>query len=130
MQGHMKKPHTEEVSMTFTGPVAMMEQALEKMRALGFESAEQLALKQQVEGSTPWREASYFKDIKDDELPSVFLSGARYREGLTQVELSERSGIPRRHISEMENGKRPIGKANAKKLAEVLNIDPRRLLTV
>ena len=129
MQGHMKKPHTEEVSMTFTGPVAMMEQALETMRSLGFESAEQLALKQQGEGSIPWRESSYFKEIEDNP-PAAFLSGARYREGLTQVELSERSGIPRRHISEMENGKRPIGKANAKKLAEVLNIDPRRLLTV
>lgn len=129
MQGHMKKPHTEEVSMTFTGPVAMMEQALETMRSLGFESAEQLALKQQGEGSISWRESKYFTEIEDNS-PAAFLSGARYREGLTQVELSERSGIPRRHISEMENGKRPIGKANAKKLAEVLNIDPRRLLSV
>jgi hypothetical protein len=30
----------------------------------------------------------------------------------------------------MENGRRPIGKANARKLAEALNIDPRRLLSV
>lgn len=130
MQGHMKKHHTDEVSMTFTGPIAMMEQALEVMRSLGFETEEQQPSNGEVKGSTPWREASYFKDINDDELPSIFLSGARYREGLTQVELAERSGIPRRHISEMENGKRPIGKANARKLAEVLNIDPRRLLSV
>lgn len=130
MQEHMKKPHTDEVSMTFTGPITMMEQALEVMRSLGFETEEQLPSKQMVEGSIPWREASYFRGIKTDELPFVFLSGARYREGLTQVELAERSGIPRRHISEMENGKRPIGKVNARKLAEVLNIDPRRLLSV
>lgn len=130
MQGHMKKPHTDEVSMTFTGPITMMEQALEVMRSLGFETEEPKTSNPEVGGSIPWREVNYFKDIKEDELPSVFLSGARYREGLTQVELAERSGIPRRHISEMENGKRPIGKANARKLAEVLNIDPRRLLSV
>ena len=129
MQGHMKKPHTDEVSMTFTGPITMMEQALEAMRSLGFESEEQLVANQQGEGSIPWRETSYFKEI-EHKLPSVFLSGARHREGLTQVELAERSGIPRRHISEMENNKRPIGKMNARKLAEVLNIDPRRLLSV
>lgn len=130
MPGHMKKPHTDAISITFTGPIAMAAEALEAMRSLGFETEEQLIRNQKVEGSIPWRESKYFKDIKDDELPSVFLSGARYREGLTQVELSERSGIPRRHISEMENGKRPIGKANARKLAEILNIDPRRLLSV
>ncbi len=129
MQGHMKKPHTEEVSMTFTGPIAMMEQALEAMRSLGFETEEQLIRNQQAEGSIPWRETSYFKEI-ENKLPSVFLSGARHREGLTQVELAERSGIPRRHISEMENNRRPIGKMNARKLAEVLNIDPHRLLSV
>lgn len=129
MQGHMKKPHTEAVSMTFTGPVAMMEQALNAMRSLGFEAEEQLIRNQQLDGSIPWRETEHFKEI-EGKLPAVFLSGARYREGLTQVELAERTGIPRRHISEMENNKRPIGKMNARKLAEVLNIDPRRLLSI
>ena len=115
--------------MAFTGPITMMEQALEVMRVLGFESKEQLPAKQLGEGSIPWRETSYFKEI-ESILPSVFLSGARHREGLTQIELAKRSGIPRRHISEMENNKRPIGKMNVRKLAEVLNIDPRRLLSV
>jgi len=107
----------------------MMEQALEAMRSLGFETEEKHPSDQGVGGSIPWRDSIHFKEIENN-LPSVFLSGARYREGFTQVELAERSGIPRRHISEMENGKRPIGKLNARKLAEVLNIDPRRLLTV
>jgi transcriptional regulator with XRE-family HTH domain len=77
-------------------------------------------------GSIPWREAFPFKD---EELPGVFLAGARYREGLTQETLAKLAGIPRRHISEMENGKRPIGKQNARKLGEALNVDPRRFLT-
>ena len=56
------------------------------------------------------------------------LRGARYREGLTQRQLAELTGINRRHISEMEHGKRPIGKETAKKLAAVLHCDYRVLL--
>ncbi|WP_449245960.1 helix-turn-helix domain-containing protein [Desulfarculus baarsii] len=62
----------------------------------------------------------------DDQLPGVFLAGARYREGLTQAQLAQATGIPRRHISAMENHKRPIGKQNARKLAEALKVDPKR----
>ena len=126
MQEHMKKPHTEAVSMTFTGPIAMMQAAVEAMQKLGFQEKEQ-ASDQESEGSIPWRESVYFKDMP---FPGSYLAGFRYREGITQVELAERSGIPRRHISEMENGRRPIGKLNAKKLAEALNIDPRLLLSI
>lgn len=127
MQEHTKKPLTDAVTVTFTGPVAMMQEAIDAMQELGFQSVEQLIRNQQTEGSIPWRKSQYYKDA---DMPSVFLSGARYREGMTQVELAERTGIPRRHISEMENSKRPIGKQNARKLAEALNIDPRRLLAV
>lgn len=56
------------------------------------------------------------------------LRGLRYREDLTQAQLSARTGIPQRHISEMENGKRGIGKENARKLAAVLNADYRLFL--
>ena len=58
----------------------------------------------------------------------VYLAGARHREGLTQHQLAERCGLPQRHISEMENGKRPIGKENAKRLAAALHVDYRVLL--
>jgi len=80
----------------------------------------------QTGDSIPWRESKYFANVQ----AGTYLSGARYRENLTQVELAERSGIPRRHISEMENGRRPIGEQNAKKFAETLNIDPRLLLSI
>ena len=55
-------------------------------------------------------------------MPGLCLRGARAREGLTQKQLSERTGIPARHISEMENNKRPIGKAMAKRLGEALGV--------
>lgn len=70
--------------------------------------------------SVPWREA--YPEYKDEDLPGVCLRGSRYREGLTQKQLAERIGIPQRHISMMENGKRPIGKEMAKRLGKALNI--------
>lgn len=126
MQGHTKKPHIDEVSITFTGPGTMMERAFEVMCSLGFKPEEQGIRNKEAENSLPWRESEYFKDVH----VGSYLSGARFREGMTQAELSQHTGIPRRHISEMENGKRPIGKVNARKLAEALNIDSRLLLTI
>jgi hypothetical protein len=38
------------------------------------------------------------------------------------------NNLKQRQISEMENGKRPIGKEGAKKLTKVLNADYRMLL--
>jgi DNA-binding XRE family transcriptional regulator len=57
----------------------------------------------------------------------VALRGARGKEGLTQKKLAELVGIAQHHISEMENGKRPIGKETARKLAEALNISDYRV---
>ncbi|MEI8342865.1 MAG: helix-turn-helix transcriptional regulator [Verrucomicrobiota bacterium] len=57
----------------------------------------------------------------------VCIRGGRGKEGLTQKQLAERIGVAQHHISEMENGKRPVGKV-AKKLAEVLNVDYRVFL--
>lgn len=55
--------------------------------------------------------------------PGLALRGARYREGLSQKELSKRTGISQENISKMENGQRPIGEKVAKKLAKALKID-------
>ena len=52
----------------------------------------------------------------------------RQRAGLTQAELSEQTGIRQHHLSEIENNKRVLGKANARKLAVMLNCDYQRLL--
>ena len=53
--------------------------------------------------------------------PGDILQGARDREGITQTELAERVGAKPHHISEMESGKRSIGKAMARRLAKALN---------
>jgi transcriptional regulator with XRE-family HTH domain len=56
------------------------------------------------------------------------LRAARTREDLTQMQLARLTGIPQRHLSEMEQGKRPIGKDRAKRLAEALQVDYRVFL--
>ena len=58
----------------------------------------------------------------------VALRAYRNREGLTQKQLADLTGIPQHHISEMENGKRSIGKERARRLAEALHCDYRQLL--
>jgi plasmid maintenance system antidote protein VapI len=61
-------------------------------------------------------------EYRDEDLPGVCLRGSRSKEGITQKQLSQVTGIPQRHISEMENGKRAIGKEMAKRLGTALNI--------
>ena len=56
------------------------------------------------------------------------IRGSRHKENLTQAELAKKAKIPQQHISEIENGKRSIGVAIAKKLAKVFNCDYRIFL--
>jgi DNA-binding XRE family transcriptional regulator len=53
--------------------------------------------------------------------PMDVLRGARYREDLTQAQLAAKVGVKATNISEMERGKRIIGKEMAKRLAKALN---------
>lgn len=112
-----KKRRTDTVEIRFRGPADKMDEAAKMLSRLGFVDAE---------APTPWREA--FPEYSDEQVPGVSLAGVRYREGMSQRKLAELTGIPQRHISEMENGKRPIGKERAKKLAEVLHTDYRVFL--
>ncbi len=118
-----KKRRTEKaerIRLSFTGPAEKRSRAIADLSEMGF------ALESEVAGnSVPWQDV--FPDALEN-LPGTVLAGARAKEGLTQVELSARTGIPQRHISEMENGKRTIGKDRARRLAEALNIPYQTLL--
>ncbi len=112
MQALTKKHLTEDtdVELRFLGPLRRRKEAIDALKVLGFVYASE---------TVPWRECFPFTD---EQLPGVCLAGARGKEGVTQRELSKMTGIPQRHISEMENGKRPIGKETARKLGKALNI--------
>ena len=79
------------------------------------------------EETIPWREVAKEELNKYTEAGQM-LRGARFRSDLTQKELAEKLGINQHHISEMEHGKRTIGKAMAKRLADILKIDYRVFL--
>jgi len=71
----------------------------------------------------------FYEDCYGDfPMWAVYLRGLRYREGLTQVQLAEQLGIKQSHISEMENGKRTIGKKIAKRLENIFGTDYRLFL--
>ncbi len=68
------------------------------------------------------------QEVIGNPSPGRLLVGARIKEGLTQKKLAEMAGIHRHHISEMENGKRPISREMAKKLGKALNVGYRVFL--
>ena len=112
-----KPPIDESVTLTITGPLDRKEEVVALLEKHGFID---------VSDSIPWREA--FEDHDETKEPGYFLAGARCKEGVTQKQLSKVTGIPQRHISEMENGKRPIGKTLAKKFGAALDVDYRVFL--
>ena len=116
MLEHTKKHLTDRVTLRFEGPKEKQREAISALKSLGFINNS---------NSVPWREA--FPDLAANE-PGACLVGARNKQGLTQEALSGLTRIPRRHISEMENGKRSIGKMTAKKLSDVLDVDYRVFL--
>ena len=77
---------------------------------------------QESSSPIPWREV--FPDFN----PGVALRGGRKKEGLTQKDLARLIGVSLNHISDIEHGKRPIGKEMAKRLAGVLKVDYRVFL--
>ena len=119
MLDHTKKHHTDKITLFFEGPKENEREAIIVLKALGFMKTVKNS------GSTSWRDA--FPEFASNE-PGTCLAAARHKKSLTQVTLSDLTEIPRRHISEMENGKRPIGKKTAKKMAEVLDVDYRVFL--
>lgn len=114
-----KRPTKTTVRARISLPLEQWPQVRQSLRALKVKVEEE-------DEFIPWREA--FPELKDEDMPGLHLQAARRYCGFTQMALSQKTGIPQRHISEMENGKRSIGKKTAKVLAEVLKTDYRFFL--
>lgn len=111
-----KKPHIEDL---VTVSLRVHRQNVQKLKkfAQALESGE----------DRNYTVAEVFSEYENKPNP-VALRAYRTREGLTQKKLSERTGIPQRHLSEMENNKRSLGKDRARKLAKALNLSDYRAL--
>ena len=116
MQVPTKKPLTDEEMVTVRLRVQRCNAAKIKAYAKAVESGE----------DRNYSVAEVFPEYlgKDNE---IVLRAYRTRENLTQQQLSELSGIPQHHLSEMENGKRGIGKERARKLAQALHVSDYRV---
>lgn len=77
--------------------------------------------------SIPWREVAK-RNIKEFTETGLAVRGARIRAEMTQKELADAIGAKPHHISEMEHGKRSIGKEMAHRLAKVFNVSYRIFL--
>ena len=108
-----ERPTETTTLLRIIGPAQNRAQVLEAVESFGFVESDD---------SAPWEE------VFPESSPGTCLRGARYKEGVTQRQLAEMTGIPQRHISEMENDKRPIGKARAKILGKALAIGYRVFL--
>ena len=65
--------------------------------------------------------SEWYMRITETMTPGVILRIRRENSGMTQVALSQKSGIAVPNISLMESGKRNIGLKTAKKLSAALN---------
>ncbi len=82
---------------------------------------------QQREASIPWR--NLFKSEYEKHSKAGYtLKSYRSKHALTQKELAKLVKVNQHHISEMENGKRQIGKEIAKRFATLFKIDYRVFL--
>lgn len=116
MLGHTKKHHTETpLEARFIGTREEIGKLKDYARRLGVQDA-----------SDSLSIAEAFPAYGENPL-GLALRGARHREGLTQRALAEITGIPQRHISEMESGKRQIGRERARKLAAALHVPDYRV---
>jgi len=124
MQGLTKKRPTEnQVEVRFRGTHA----DVIKLRRM----AQALKVKDITEWELEEKELYDLEEVSPElawNSGGVSIRGGRGKEGLTQKQLAEMTGIAQHHISEMENGKRPIGKDTAKKLAKALNMEYRVFL--
>lgn len=118
MSAHMKKHHTDQVARiswhgnSYVVPVKVMERYKVKSSHKDYVSVGEL-----------------FGDLTQSHgEPGVLLKGLRYRERLTQVELAKKLNISQANLSAMENGRRAIGKALAKRIADIFNLDYRMFL--
>lgn len=129
MSGHMKARLTKQATCKVVIEVPGKAKKFTFVPTKHLQKLENFLEKYGESESIPWEELA--KDrITQYKKSGLALRGARYREGLSQKELSKRTGISQENISKMENGQRTIGEKVAKKLAKALRIDFELLIEI
>ena len=116
MQEHMRESITAEFAdVCIRVPATEVDRVKSAFSKILELAGVQYSIQGDDEDLLTWEEA--FPELG----PGDILQGARDRERLSQTELAAKIGVKPHHISEMEKGKRSIGKDMAKRLARALN---------
>jgi plasmid maintenance system antidote protein VapI len=75
-----------------------------------------------------WKTTELAKEIRSGKTPGKLVHAYRERAGLTLVELARKVGTRYPNISAIENDRRVVGLAMAKKLGEALSVDYRKFI--
>ena len=82
-----------------------------------------------IEGEArPWREALGEVLERHGGEAAAMVRACRDAKGMTQQQLAEAVGVQKTHVSEIERGKRSVGKTLARKLGAALDVDYRMFL--
>jgi DNA-binding XRE family transcriptional regulator len=74
-------------------------------------------------------QTDWYKNIKKTMTPGTYMKIYRENRKMTQTELGKiLGGLPRQHISNMENGVRPISKKVAMKLAKAFEVSVEKFI--
>ncbi|OHD71164.1 MAG: hypothetical protein A2W19_15355 [Spirochaetes bacterium RBG_16_49_21] len=119
MQVHVKTPHTK---INIEGEISK-----KLLKILKQDFGDKLVVE-----DDEWvlaAETEWYKKTKARMKPGGHLRAYRVSRGFTQPQLGKAlRGISKQNISDMENGRRPIGKEVAKKLAEIFNTSVEKFL--
>lgn len=87
-----------------------------------------VSLKAYSDETLPWREIAADRIKSAGGETAHMVKTSREMAGLTQIELAKKLSMPQSNLSQIETGRRSVGKALAKKLAKVFKVDYRVFL--
>lgn len=122
MSERMKKRPIEVEVKTGDEIIRFRDVPASKVRALV------ISLKGYREESIPWREVAKHRIKEAGGESAHMVRVSRERAGLTQVELAEKLRMPQANLSQIETGRRSVGKVMAKRLSKVFSLDYRVFL--
>ncbi len=75
-------------------------------------------------------QTDWYKNLKKRLSPGSYIKVFRQNKNMTQADLGKAlGGLPRQHISNMENGIRPISKKTALKLAKLFDVSVEKFIS-
>jgi DNA-binding XRE family transcriptional regulator len=120
----MRKLHTSQVPVVISNERFMVSP---RRAAAILELLRDYQIEEEEEKTVPPSEA--FKDLYNKYGKSgSIIRGYRAQRGLTQFALAKNLGVTQGDLSKMENGKRPIGKDIAHRLAKIFDVNYRVFL--